>query len=90
MSQILKLAHFVEQNRVAKMQIRRGRIEAGLDSQRPAELEPHEQIFALDDFFGTATYHVECFVDVVHSYLWICLRAARRRVRINHLPLIIR
>jgi hypothetical protein len=77
MSQILELAHLVEQHRVAEMQVRRGRIEAGLDPQRAAELEPREQIFALDDFFGAATNHVECLVDVVHSHLWICLAAAR-------------
>ena len=36
-TQVLELAHLVEQHGVAQMQVGRGRIEAGLDAQRPAE-----------------------------------------------------
>jgi hypothetical protein len=66
MSQILKLAHLVEQDGVTQMQIRRGRIEAGLDAQRPAELEPRLEVLALDDFLGASSDQVERRIDVGH------------------------
>lgn len=35
MSQILKVAHFIEQDRMAQMQVGCGRIKPGLDSEGP-------------------------------------------------------
>ena len=55
--QFLELAHLVDEHRMAKVQVRRSRIEAGLDAQRPTAAEfPGQFIFdqqlaaaALDD-----------------------------------------
>ncbi len=38
MAQVLQLAHFVEHNRMAEMQIRRSRIESKFDSERLSSL----------------------------------------------------
>ncbi len=43
MPELLKLAHLVDQHRVANMQIRRRRVEACLYDQRPALLELRQQ-----------------------------------------------
>ena len=67
MTEILELAHLVEQHGMAEVQIRRGRIEAGLDAQRPAQPEARLQILTLDDFIGAATDQVERVVHVHHG-----------------------
>ena len=51
MAQILKLAHFVNHNGMADMQIRCRWIKANFDLQGLARLEFLLQIFDLDDFF---------------------------------------
>ena len=63
--QVLELPHLVEQHGMAQVQVRRGRVETGLDAQRAAELEPGFQLLALEDFVGAAADQVEraCSVD---------------------------
>jgi len=51
---------------MAQMQVRRGRIETGLDAQRAVELQPRLQVFALDDFLGAATDQVERGLRIGH------------------------
>ena len=49
MTELLKLAHLVDQDRVTDMQIRRRRVEAGFDDQRPAQLQLRlESVFGQD------------------------------------------
>ena len=45
---------------MADMQVRRGRVEAGFDAQRPAQLEAGLQLFALEDFIGATADQFEC------------------------------
>lgn len=45
------------------MQVRRGRVEARLDAQRPPKLQAGLQIFILDDFLGAATDQVQRFLQ---------------------------
>ena len=49
MSQILELAHLVEQHRVSEMQVRRGRIEARLDAQGAAQGQPRRELVVFQD-----------------------------------------
>ena len=65
--EILELPHLVQQHRMAEMQIGRGRIEARLDPQRPAELEARLELLALDDLVGTAADQIE---RVLQSRTW--------------------
>ncbi|GHA88527.1 hypothetical protein GCM10007067_28210 [Lysobacter bugurensis] len=53
MAQVLKLPQLVKQDRMTEMQIRGGRIEAGLDAQRTAELQTRFELLALENFIGT-------------------------------------
>ncbi len=53
-AEILKAAHFVNQHRVPEMQIRRGRVETGLDTQRLAPAQLGEQLGLEQDFGGAA------------------------------------
>ncbi|GMV29989.1 MAG: hypothetical protein AMXMBFR59_21140 [Rhodanobacteraceae bacterium] len=55
MSEILKLAHLVQQDGMAQMEIRRSRIEAGFDAKRSTELQSRLEVFPLDDLFRAAT-----------------------------------
>ena len=59
MAEVLELPHLVEQHRVAQVQVRRGRVEARLDPQRPAERQPALQLVALEDFVGAAADQFE-------------------------------
>ena len=70
MAEVLELPHLVEQHRVAEMQIRRGRIESGLDPQRAAELEARLELLALDDLVGAAADESERGLQIGH---WISL-----------------
>ena len=54
MPQVLELAHLVQQHRVAQVQVGRGRVEAGLDPQRPALGQARGQFVDLEDFVGAA------------------------------------
>ena len=60
MPQVLELAHLVQQDGMADMQVGRGRVEAGLDAQGPAQLEAGLQLFALEDFIGATADQFEC------------------------------
>ena len=54
-AQVLELPHLVEQHGVADVQVRRGRVEAGLDAQRAARLAGGRvQFLALEDLVGAA------------------------------------
>ncbi len=50
MAQLLELTQLVDQHRVPQVQVRGGRVEAGLDAQRLAALELLNQ-FRLDQYF---------------------------------------
>ena len=54
MAEVLELPHLVEQHGVAEVQVGGGRVEAGLDPQRAAELEPGLQFVGLEDLVGAA------------------------------------
>ena len=98
MAEILKLAHLVEQHRVTQVQVRRSRVETGFHTQRPAELEPRFQVFALDDFLSAASNLLQRCRIVLHEYprgvrkerrfLYIYTDECRAEKR--HLALIIR
>jgi hypothetical protein len=78
MPQILELAHLVEQHGVANVQVRRGRIEAGLDSQRSTQGQARLHLFDLENFFGTATDHVERVLIAVHVVFLGALRCSKK------------
>ena len=67
MAEILELPHLVEQHGVADVQIGRGRIEAGLDAQRTAELEPRLELLGLEDFLGAAADGFEGMCEIGHE-----------------------
>jgi hypothetical protein len=54
MAQILELPQLVDKYGMPEMQVRRGRIEPGLDPQGPSALQPVYQ-FGLDQDFFCAT-----------------------------------
>ena len=54
MPEVLELAHLVEQHRVAQVQVRRGRVESGLDAQRAAFLQAGFQLVALEQLVRPA------------------------------------
>ncbi len=55
--EILELAHLVDQHGMTEVQIRRGRIEAGLDSQRLAAANFFLQ-FSLEQYFITTAFYL--------------------------------
>jgi hypothetical protein len=57
--EILELPHLVEQHGVAEVEVGRGRVEARLHAERPAELEPGQELVALDDLVGAAADQIE-------------------------------
>ena len=63
MAQILELAHLVQQHGVAEVQVGRGRIEAGLDAQRTASLQPRLELIKLEYFLGTAADNFEYIIQ---------------------------
>ena len=54
MSQILELAQLVDEHGVAEMQIRRGRVETGLDAQASPGFQAFHEL-AFDQYFIRAT-----------------------------------
>ncbi len=66
MAEVLELPHLVEQHGVAEVQIRRRRIEAGLDAQRAAELQARLELLALDDLVGAAADQIERVLQIGH------------------------
>jgi hypothetical protein len=61
--EVLELPHLVEQHGMAQVQVGRGRVETGLDPQRPAGLEPGLQFLALEDLVGSAADQFQGVVD---------------------------
>jgi hypothetical protein len=53
--EVLELPHLVEQHGVADVQVRRGRVEAGLDPQRAPDAQARLEFVGLEDFIGAAT-----------------------------------
>lgn len=56
MAEILELPQLIDQHRMAQVQIRSSRVEAGLDSQGLAFFQLFYQLFFQQDVFGTALY----------------------------------
>ena len=67
MTELLELAHFVQQHRVPEVQIRRGRIEAGLDAQRHAASELAAQVRGGEHFVRT-TFELCDLVLEIHPH----------------------
>jgi len=71
-AQILKMLHLAQQDRVAQVQIGRGRVESRLHAQRPARFRGFEQPFAqflFADQFRQASFDVrELFVNVQRGH----------------------
>ena len=63
MAGILELAHLVQQDRVAKVQVGRGRIETGLDPQRAPERELFLELGSHQDLGSAAAQ----FIDLIHK-----------------------
>jgi len=70
-AQVLKLFHLLQQHRVAEMQVRRGGIEAGLDSKRLAcfngFLQSAGQVFFVDDLRRAAFDDLKLFLGGGHG-----------------------
>ena len=66
MPQLLKLAHLVDQHRVANMQIWRRRVEAGLDDQRPALLQFCLKPVLRQNLVRAAAKLRDLFLDTAH------------------------
>ena len=63
MAELLKLPQLVDQHRVAEMQIRRGRIETGLDPQRTAGFELLDEFGFDDQLVAAALDDFQLFFD---------------------------
>ena len=64
MAEILKLAHFVQHDSVAQMQIWRGRVEAKLDPELAAGCEFLAQIRFDNQFVSPALDNGQCGVNI--------------------------
>jgi hypothetical protein len=53
-SQILELAQFIDEYRMAQVQIRRGRVESGLYAQRPTGVQTRDEFALEEDLLGPA------------------------------------
>ena len=83
-AQVLKLAHLVEQHRMADVQIRRRRVETGLDAQRPTRFQPLHQFFALDDFVRATRNRGQRLFQLAHAFFLVrrvCGRSCPDRYR---------
>jgi hypothetical protein len=63
------LAHLVQQDRVAQVQVRRGRIETGLDPQRTAAFQALGQLLPLDDLVGATRNGGQRQLKLAHAFL---------------------
>src|SRR5262249_47039318 len=52
-AEILKVLHLAKQHRVAQVQVGRGGVESGFDTQRTADLEALDEVLLADDFGHT-------------------------------------
>ncbi len=64
--ELLELPHFIEQHGVTQVQVRRGRIESGLDMQRFAALQFGNQLTFREQFLRAALELGQLFVEVHH------------------------
>ena len=67
MTQVLKLAHFIDDNGMPDMQIRGGWGETHLDTQRFAGFQFLLQVFNLDDFFCTPRDQFKGMFYICHT-----------------------
>ena len=72
-SQILKVPHLVDQNGVAQVQVRGGRIKSRLHTQGPAAFQALRQIGFRYDLLGAARYQIELFLSAVVHDISVCL-----------------
>ncbi len=82
MPELLELAHLVDQHRVAHVQIRRRRIESGLDDQRLAALQPNLQPVLRQHLVGASHQFCDLFFHARHcDCLQTPLHGADSRLR---------
>ena len=81
--QILELTHFVEQYRVAEVQIWRCRVEADFDAQALTASEQLLQFGGVQDIRAAAAEEVE--VAICHCWALLRLSARRRSLALNNL-----
>ena len=67
--EVLELAHLVEQHGVPEVQVRRRRVETGLDAQRTSRLQARLQFVGLDDLVGTTADDLQRLLQLCHGYL---------------------
>ena len=80
MPQVLELAHLVDDNRVAEVQVRRRRIKTNLYPQGPTQPEALFQFFKLDNFLGATGDQTQRMLYIGHirfhhrirCILWLC------------------
>ena len=68
MAEILESAHLVDEHRVAEVQIRRGRIEAGFDAQRLATAQLRQQLRLEQDFRRAALQLGQLLFSCQHKF----------------------
>ena len=91
MSEFLELAHLVDKHRVSDVQIRRGRVEAGLDDQRAAFFQLLAKSAIRQDLLRAAAELAQLNVQIRHRFFvpvrkaehFITL-ALRRKPRISY------
>ncbi len=66
MAQLLKLAHLVDEHRMAQMQIGRGGVEAGLDAQGFAPLQALSKLGLDQNLIGSSPYLDHLIRDGIH------------------------
>jgi hypothetical protein len=69
-TEILHLAHLVQDDGMAEMDVRRGRIEAELDAQRRAARKLLRDLALDDEFVGAALEHGE-LMGYVDRHGWL-------------------
>src|SRR5258705_13829363 len=80
MAEILELFHFLDQHRVTQMEIGRGRIEAGFDSQGPAFFELRSEFLFRQNFHGAALNERELLSQVRHDQSFASQPTRKRRI----------
>ncbi|MCY1457932.1 hypothetical protein D9M71_752680 [compost metagenome] len=66
MPEVLELPQLINKHGVPEVQVRSGRVEAGLDAQRLATLELGDQLIFHEDFIRTALDQRELLFDRLH------------------------
>ncbi len=82
MAELLELAHLVDEHRVPDVQVGRGRVEAGLDDQRPALPEFGRQSVLGQHLVGAAGQLRNLCLDVAHYFLSVTAVGVQRNCSI--------